>query len=153
MNKLDKPSFKLSILNNISLVFTVAPSFVTLLFSTWYYALIVLLFTIIVTLAYDIFKYIKLINKFYNNYIQQHNEFIETQNNHTALAKQFEQKNKIIKEKDILIDEYKFIINNIVYDIHLGTLEITNFEKNFLNNLYKTLHSDKEHLYKLEWRK
>lgn len=90
--------------------------------------------------------YIVSVNKFYKNYLKFYKEYNDLQTRHVALSEQFNDKIKTIKEKDDLITEYKYVLSKTKEHIANGILPVNDYEKIYLENLYKVIYEDIEHL-------
>lgn len=143
MEKLDKPQFEFSILDKTATLFGIIPPIITFAFSTWYYALIVLLMIFLALFIYYIYKYNKRVTEFYEQY---QNIF----NNHIELAKQFEKKTITINKLENLLKQYEFTLDTIIFLLELETIHITKEEKIYLKQLYHLLLQNKEYLYNLK---
>ena len=151
MNQLSKPRFfNFNSWNNIISVIGFVFGFIQFLIpdDVWELkfkivtAIAIFLLFIIVYLIF----YIISINKFYKNYLNFYKEYNDLQNRHNALSKQFNDKNKNIEKKDELINEYKYVLYRILNNISIGIIPVSQYEKAYLENLYKITYNDIEHL-------
>lgn len=90
--------------------------------------------------------YLLSVNKFYKNYLELYKEYNDLQTRHIALSEQFNDKIKTIEQKNDLITEYKYVLSKTRDHISDGILPVNDYEKAYLENLYKIIYKDIEHL-------
>lgn len=94
--------------------------------------------------------YLLSVNKFYKEYLKLYEQYDDLQKRHIALSEQYDKKIQIIFDKDNLISEYKYITAQMMNRISAEALNVNDYEKKFLENLYKITYIDIEHLGNIE---
>lgn len=151
MEKLIKPTFfkgfKDNVIAFLSLVFGIAPSFVSSITDKKIFDIplnyLILFLTITIILIVYIIMYIYNVHKFYKYYEKQFKDLEKIKNNNEALRKNLERNQRDTENLKIKYIEYELTINNIVSRIQQGICDISFEEKKYLLNLYSLVNNDK----------
>lgn len=151
LNKIEKPKFFTTpIWGNVSIALgiIIAFSFSQTLSDIVLFVIVIGL--VILFFIWNLIKYLITYHKLYKNYLLLYETFNELERRHSALAIQFDNKKIQIDELYSLLDEYEFIMNNILYNLQQSILPINNYEKEYLKGLYSIVYRDLEHIYRMK---
>lgn len=151
MEKLVKPAFFKGLKDNViailSLVFGIAPSFISSLTDKKIFDIplnyLILFITITIILIVYIMMYIYNIHRFYKDYEKQYKNLEKIKNNNDALIKNLERNQRDTEKLKIKYIEYELTINNLISKIQQGICDISFEEKKYLSNLYSSVINDK----------
>lgn len=155
MNKIDKPkilnhSSFIDIIGIIGFIISVVQFLIPeKILPTKIKAIIFISSFILLLIIYG-FRYFYKWSNFYKKYLKFYKEYEETKNRHLELSSQYDKRMILIKEQKQLLDEYKYILSQIHQQLAFGFLQVTDYEKDYLKNLYDITYKSIEHLNKLE---
>lgn len=154
MNKLDKPKFLkhssfIDIIGIIGFIVSIVQFLIPEKILSIKYKICVFILTFIFCLIIYLIQYIVNWHKLYKNYLKFYKDYQGLKERHLALSEEFNKKQQLISSKDNLILQYQFVIEKISNNISDGILPVTDYEKEYLKNLYSIVLKDKIYLYNL----
>lgn len=154
MKKLDKPVYLFKLVNVIIIVVGFLLTLISFLIPSDIIIfkdgirLNIIICVIIFIIVFIIFTICYLLNikKFYSEYENQFKEYEKIKNNNDALIKQFKDKQNEVLFLNNKLEQYDFVLNNIIYNISNGICDISIKENDFLKRLYSTVLYNKSYL-------
>lgn len=153
MEPLKKPVFfNKKVLQNLpSICFASCGIFsIFLPFASWKLKMILFFLAILASFIFMVKKYLETIDLFYDHYSTLDTSWKDLAKNYITLSNQLDHASNKIILQDKRLNEYRLVLEHVLFAIQQGFVPANQYERDYLNNFIRTLIQNKASLYHLE---